>query len=307
VATADTDELLESSGIVASRVNPDLYWTHNDSGDGPRLWALRLTEADRGRRVARVVARVHLTGASSRDWEDVAWGPGGTIYVLDGGDNPPCERSDKRIHRFVEPKIEFCGPVTDRRPAFESMRFEYPDLLAPDRPARRNEHRYDAECLLVHPTDGDVYIVTKRDNAQRHAARVYHFPGRQIRWDVPAALHVLEFLADISAKVRRVPGPLEIANMITGGDVDRHGERVVLRDYVSALEFRLPAGEPFERIFQQAPAAFSLFGEPVGEGICYSLDGREFITTSEAKEFGLKHCPIFATPCTMPPGARAGP
>src|SRR6267142_6134039 len=29
----------ESSGIVASRTSPGMYWTHNDSGDGPFIYA----------------------------------------------------------------------------------------------------------------------------------------------------------------------------------------------------------------------------------------------------------------------------
>ena len=30
----------ESSGIVRGRINADVYWTHNDSGDAARLFAV---------------------------------------------------------------------------------------------------------------------------------------------------------------------------------------------------------------------------------------------------------------------------
>ena len=32
------DELRESSGLGISRTRPGVFWTHNDSGDRPRLY-----------------------------------------------------------------------------------------------------------------------------------------------------------------------------------------------------------------------------------------------------------------------------
>jgi len=58
----------ESSGIVASRMTPGMYWTHNDSGDGPFIYALDDLGHSRG------VWRI--TGAVAYDWEDIAAGPG---------------------------------------------------------------------------------------------------------------------------------------------------------------------------------------------------------------------------------------
>ena len=36
IATLEDRRITESSGVVASRRNPDLFWTHNDSGDERR-------------------------------------------------------------------------------------------------------------------------------------------------------------------------------------------------------------------------------------------------------------------------------
>jgi hypothetical protein len=41
--------ITESSGVVAPRLAGGIYWTHNDSGDGPYLYAFDL----RGRRGLR--------------------------------------------------------------------------------------------------------------------------------------------------------------------------------------------------------------------------------------------------------------
>jgi hypothetical protein len=66
----------ESSGIVASRTTPGVYWTHNDSGDGPYIYALDEHGARRG--------TWRVKGASARDWEDIAAGRGpqsGSSYL----------------------------------------------------------------------------------------------------------------------------------------------------------------------------------------------------------------------------------
>src|SRR2546425_2345850 len=59
--------LIESSGVAVSHAHPGVLWSHNDSGDGPYLYATDLTGADRG--------RVLVSGAENEDWEDMALGP----------------------------------------------------------------------------------------------------------------------------------------------------------------------------------------------------------------------------------------
>lgn len=305
VASLDGDDVPESSGIVASRLNPDVYWTHNDSGDGPRVWAFRLTARDRAARVAPLLGSVELRGADAKDWEDIAWGADGAIYVFDGGDNPPCKRTRKQIYRFREPRLDLSADGVRKRFAqtvdCESMWFEYPDPKRKDRPASHNEDCFDAECLLVHPATGDIYIVTKRDNRKVAVARVYRFPGRQIRWNQRDAVHVLQFVTDLTPRVRGLIDAMTGVNAISGGDIDATGTRVVLRDYLKAMEFVLPAGRPFENIFDQAPQTASLIGEPQGEAICFTLDGKELITTSEMEKGRTRRMPVYAVPSPAAP------
>ncbi len=96
-ALSETTLVPGCSGVVASRRNKDVYWTHDDSPKSrPRAWAFRLSAADRKKRVAKNLGYVELPGAGNVNWEDIAAGPGGTIYVFDGGDNPPCRRTTTR-------------------------------------------------------------------------------------------------------------------------------------------------------------------------------------------------------------------
>src|SRR5205085_12428518 len=48
LARLESREVTESSGIVASRRNPGLFWTHNDSGDGPFVYAFDRAARARG-------------------------------------------------------------------------------------------------------------------------------------------------------------------------------------------------------------------------------------------------------------------
>ena len=59
--------LRESSGVAASRAHAGVLWTHNDSGDGPYLYATDLRGHDRG--------FLLVPGAEATDWEDMGLGP----------------------------------------------------------------------------------------------------------------------------------------------------------------------------------------------------------------------------------------
>ena len=101
LATLEDRRISESSGLVAARRSPGLFWTHNDSGDGPFVYAL--DRAGRSRGTWRV------EGAQAIDWEDIAAGPGPTegqsyLYAGDIGDNGR-EREFVVVYRFPEPEI----------------------------------------------------------------------------------------------------------------------------------------------------------------------------------------------------------
>src|SRR5262249_53352923 len=100
IARIKSPDITESSGLVASQ-SPGIYWTHNDSGDGPFIYAIDIRGQSRG--VWRVA------GALARDWEDIAAGPGPQagrryLYIGDIGDN---ERkfSEIVVYRVREPSI----------------------------------------------------------------------------------------------------------------------------------------------------------------------------------------------------------
>ena len=248
----------ESSGLAASRRQPGLYWTHNDSGDGPFLYAFD----DEGRR--RGVWRV--AGAKSDDWEDIAAGPGpepgrAYLYVGDIGDNGR-DRAHLSVYRVPEPAVAAAdADSTRKRPRLtepaEEIRLKYPD------------GRHNAEALLVHPSSGDIYVVVK---TAEPACGVYRLRGGR----AAAGVNVLERVGEF-----RSPSPL--GSLITGGAVAPDGARVVLCDYLGAYELRLPdaPGAPFDNVWQQAPALIQLGPRRQGEAVTYRPDGAALLATSE--------------------------
>ena len=61
LATIKDKSISESSGLVASRTTPGAYWTHNDSGDGPFIYAID-TRGDS-------LGTFRVIGAQARDWD----------------------------------------------------------------------------------------------------------------------------------------------------------------------------------------------------------------------------------------------
>jgi uncharacterized protein YbjT (DUF2867 family) len=123
-----SDELREASGLALSHRQPNLLWTHNDSGDRARLFLLDLEGA--------LVAEYAVDGAKAIDWEDMTADGAGHLYVGDIGNNRSARR-DLRVYRLVEP-----DPSEPSRACAErSMPFHYADQSAFDPSA------FDAEAL----------------------------------------------------------------------------------------------------------------------------------------------------------------
>ena len=130
-----SSEIDESSGIIQSRRYPNIFWTHNDSGDTARIFAIH---AD-----GKLVADVNVAGAENVDWEDIAAGEPGQIIICDIGNNGPA-RDDLAIYVIPEP-----NPDTDKSIAvIKKIKFRY-----------KGSSRTDAEACFF--TSGKIYILTK--------------------------------------------------------------------------------------------------------------------------------------------------
>ncbi|WTW99415.1 hypothetical protein OG216_41430 [Streptomycetaceae bacterium NBC_01309] len=157
VATIGDARITESSGLAASARHPGVFWTHNDSGGRPQLFAVG---AD-----GSVKATVTLAGAKAVDWEAIALGKDESgapaLYVADIGDNRG-QRTDATVYRVREPDVLRDAQVTPVR-----YRIAYEDGPR------------DAEAFMVHPSTNRVVVASK----QLRGAGVYESAG-PLRADV---------------------------------------------------------------------------------------------------------------------------
>ena len=249
----DDSKINEASGLVASRKNTNVLWTHNDSGGNPEVYLI----SDGG----TTQATYRLAGARSRDWEDIAVGPGPVagesyVYVGDIGDNN-AQYPVKTVYRFVEPLATDGSPNDVIRPV-DAIRFVYPDGPR------------DAETLLLDPLTKDLYVLSKRDQFV-HVYRAA-FPQNT------TSIDTLELLGQLP---RQQVGILE---QLVGGDISADGKEVLLKSYVQVFYWRRTNGQTslFD-LLQTEPQVLTYQPEPQGEAIGFAADGSGYFTLSEAQ------------------------
>ena len=235
-------ELKEASGLAASIEQADLLWSHNDSGDQARLFALSKTGKARG--------RLYLDGVTAVDMEDIALARDLTgqsyLYAADIGDNLRA-RTSVSIYRVREPVLASAAIDTHVTP--EVMTFTYPDSVA-----------YDAETILVDPRSSEIYVVTKEKGA-----------GKLFRLGAFASGN------SVATEVGLVP-----VDTATGGNFAPDGKSIVVRDYSGTAKlWPVGEKQSVLDALKEAPCSVNVGLELQGEAICFDTDSKRIFTMSE--------------------------
>lgn len=246
-AVIASPRLTESSGVVPSRRRAGFYWTHNDSGDGPRLYATDSLAADLG--------SLLVEPARAVDWEDMAAGscviaPGWCLYAGDIGDN------DRRrpfivVYRLREPAPPE-GPADTLRaaPLLDSIVVRYPD-----RP-------HDAEAMVV-TREGQLLIITKD---RQPGPILYRAP-------LDRASVVLERVAILPVSTDPLRGRL-----VTGADISPDGRILALRTYTTLHFFEL--GRAASPTMLTLPEGLPIpVVESQGEAVAFDAPSRLVLTS----------------------------
>ena len=271
-------EVDESSGMAASSVTDDWFFTHNDSGDVARFFVVD--------RSGVTLATHTLPGVDAVDWEDMARGPDEqgrpSLWFGDIGDND-ATRPAVTVYRVPEPDVDPSAPGSEI-PTPPPARFE---LVYEDGP-------HDAETLLVHPTTGRLYVVTKS------------FFGLSVVYAAPhplsaGAANRLERVAEVELQPTGSPGgPPQLGSIaqvaVTGGAVAPGGDRVVLRTYTDAHEWAVPGSDVAAALGAGPPPSVTPLPETEqGEAVTYSRDGTALLTTAEGSG-----APVHVVPSALP-------
>lgn len=249
----------ESSGLAIGRRNPGIFWTLNDSGGGPFVFAFD----DKG--ITR--ARFEVTGAMNFDWEDIASGPDAegkpALFLGDIGDNLFI-RPEVQVYQIEEPTLDAATTHGEIKiTQFKTLHASYPD------------GQHNAESLLCHPRTGRLFIITKTNEGQ---CGVYAFPTL-LQTDVCMKL---ESVAQFQLPPVTRPGKRPIDNcMSTGACFSPDATRIVVSTYCSLYQWTLGPAQTLAEAFALKPLRIVPPLLSQNEAVCFSADGKNLWLTSE--------------------------
>jgi len=261
----ENNSIDEASGLAASKINPGILWTHNDSGDENRIFAVALNGGN--------VGVFYIDGAENRDWEDMEIGSGPVegkeyIYIADIGDNE-AKYEEKYIYRIEEPKIpENHSGIIDTLINVSKITFTYPD------------GNRDSETLLFDPLTKDIFLLSKRDSD----IRLYSLRYPQSISEVITAelVDVLNFPDD--------PEINKPYNYITSGDISNDGSEIIIKTYSNIYYWLRDPEESVTATLSSKQPAYLPFARSVdetqGEAVCWnSSENKGYFTLAEEKIF----------------------
>lgn len=201
----------ESSGVVASRRFPGVFWTHNDSGNPPFLYAIRADGA--------LIRAYGVKAPSNRDWEDIAIDDDGHLYIGEIGNN------GGRFRQIAVYRVDEPDP---------SIKLD-PDKAIPPLVVNRiwqlrfpQAKPFDCEGLFIHKGYG--YVCSKLFTGQQ--AGLYRFPLDDNQRK-PATLELV--------------GHLPIRWPITAADISPDAQRLAIMTNAGPYLFKIngdPASAP---------------------------------------------------------------
>ena len=260
VAILEDKRIKESSGLALSGRDPSIFWTVNDSGGEPCVFAI-----DRN---GKTRAKVRVRDAANFDWEDIASGKDEkgtpTLFIGDIGDNFFI-RSSVQVYQIPEPEVNAPGQTVEETEtaAPQIWRANYPD------------GSHNAESLLLHPLTRRLHILTKSEDGK---SALYAFPQPL----QPKVSMVLEKVVDLTFPTLIRVGKRPHDNcMTTGASFAPDGSRMVVATYSSLYEWLLPPDKPLAEALKQAPVRIEPELLRQMEAVCYDSDSLTLWITSE--------------------------
>jgi hypothetical protein len=240
------DRINECSGMQYSKKLAGIFWTHNDEGKNPQIYGVKVKDG-------KTSATINFSGGLPDDPETLRILPNGKLILGDIGDNAgPNDaptRSSVALYEFTEPSKTGGSTVT---PTKYTVKYDI---------GKRN-----AECLLVHPTTGQMYIVTKEAGG-----------GHLLK--LPASLSGGTNMAKNQSKT--------MPKMVTDGTYTPNGKFILFRAK-GVAETLVYSSSTWKKVGDiKTPALYQ------GESITMEPEGRSFLVSSERKKGSSTPSPVY--------------
>ena len=195
----------EASGLVRSRTHKGIFWTVNDSGNAPRLYAIERTGA--------LVADYEVTKVINLDWEALALDDKGHLFIGDVGNNvTPKGLATRWVYRLKEPDPRRAAKAPRQIAVEKSIGYRFPGKP------------FDVEGMFA--WKGSLVLVSKRKTGEE--TKLY-----RLALDGPE--DKLTRLEEICV----LPG----LTTVTGADLSPDGRRLAFCSYRYAAFFELGPDE----------------------------------------------------------------
>lgn len=227
VSTLGDERITESSGLAVSSVHPGIAYTVNDSGNAPVVFAIDIST---GETVGVTTLSVEL-----RDAEALAVDGGGQVWVADIGNNLGT-RETVALYSFDEPGRASATVRPTRWP-----------VAFADGP-------HDAEALLIDPTSGDKFLITK----SIVGGKLYALPDE---------------LSIDEVNVAEVASSAVLPAFVTDASFEPDGSGYLVRNYVSVERRELDSETPLWTA--------TVPDQKQGETVAYEVGGATFLLGSE--------------------------
>jgi hypothetical protein len=243
--TLQTALLDEASGIVCSRINKDVLWTHNDSGGKPIAYAIS--------KEGKLLTKLELQGVKNRDWEDIALSPDpktgkSYLYLGDIGDNG-AKYGSVYVYRAEEPKLNARDSLLVCKDV-ETIEVQYSDGAR------------DAEALFIEPLSKDIYIISKREEHVGLYRVAYPYSTTKV---------------NIAKRISSLP-----LTWVTAADISPNGKYLLVKTYTGVWRFKVKHSPDGGIILNAQPKTLPYRLEPQGEAVGYDAKGKGYYTLSEA-------------------------
>ena len=243
----------ESSDLEKSGRFPDTYWTFNDSGGGPRIFAIRASGEIVKPDGAGEYQGIRVKNATNIDWEDMTVDGNGNLYIADCGNNDS-RRRNLAVYILPEPDPR----QTVRTSALSKIRFSYPEQH--DFPPKNKD--FDAEALFWR--SGHLYLLTKHRSDTR--SNLYRFDTVDPDRNNPLTL-VDSFVA---------------GGMVTAADASDDGSLLAILTYHHIWLIELPSARAGDNTLLHGRKYRLPIQAGQCEGICFN--GDHLLISNERQE-----------------------